>query len=372
MDLFFYGTLRHLPLLKTVLAEGFDRVTLTDASLPNHQARAIAGQDFPMIVEMDGQAEGLLCQGLSEDDVARLNYYEGGFNYELRDVLVETNTGAQPAQVYFPIEPHWGDNGPWDFPKWVAKNAALTDQAAPEVMSYFGVITAAQLEFMFPMIRARAAQQLAAAQEDRPLGPSGYSRADTQDNGAEITHKGFFIMKTADVAFRQYDGEMSASVKREVFVGSEASIVLPYDSVRDRVLLVEQFRAGPYVRGDKAPWMLEPIAGRVDAGETPEDAAHREGFEEANIRFKKLHPIAKCYASPGCNTEYFNIFLGECDLPDDIVGINGLDSEAEDIKSYLYSFDALMEMTESFQAANAPLVLAALWLAQNRKRLHSV
>ena len=34
------------------------------------------------------------------------------------------------------------------------------------------------------------------------------------------------------------------------------------------------------------------------------------------------------------------------------------------------SFDALMEMTESFQAANAPLVLAALWLARHRKRLH--
>ena len=29
-----------------------------------------------------------------------------------------------------------------------------------------------------------------------------------------------------------------------------------------------------------------------------------------------------------------------------------------------------MEKTESFQAANAPLVLAALWLARHRKRLH--
>jgi hypothetical protein len=93
-------------------------------------------------------------------------------------------------------------------------------------------------------------------------------------------------------------------------------------------------------------------------------------LEEANLSFQELHPIAKCYASPGCNTEYFNIFLGITDLPDDITGVNGLDSEAEDIKSYLYSFDALMEMTESFQAANAPLVLSALWLARHRKRLH--
>lgn len=370
MDLFFYGTLRHMPLLKIVLGERFEAIALHEATLSGHQARAIVGEDFPMIVEMDGRAEGLFCAGLSDEDVARLNYYEGGFNYELRDVTVETATGPLPAQVYFPIEHIWQDNGLWSLEKWEAKHAAVTDIAAVEVMSYFGIIDANQLEFMFPMIRARAHAQLTAASEERVIGPSGFGRDDTHHVGDEVTHKGFFIMKTSKVAFRQYDCEMSRPVKREVFVGGEASIVLPYDPKRDRVLLVEQFRAGPYVRGDKAPWMLEPIAGRVDPGETPEETAHREGREEANLTFETLHPVAKCYASPGCNTEYFNIFLGIADLPDDVTGVNGLDSEAEDIKSYLYSFDDLMEMTESFQAANAPLVLAALWLARHRKRLH--
>ena len=32
-----------------------------------------------------------------------------------------------------------------------------------------------------------------------------------------------------------------------------------------KVLLVEQFRAGPMGRGDPQPWMLEAIAGRIDA-----------------------------------------------------------------------------------------------------------
>ena len=370
MDLFFYGTLRHMPLLRIVLADRFSQIELHEASLKGYQARAIEGRDFPMIDQMEGAANGLLCRGLSDEDVARLNYYEGGFSYELRDVTVATDTGEMAAQVYFPIDASWRDAGVWSLEKWQASHGALTEIAAREVMSYFGIIDTAQLEFMFPMIRARATAQLMAAQEPRVQGPSGFGRGDTEHLSDEVTHKGFFIMKTSEVAFRQYDGQMSRPVKREVFVGGEAAIVLPYDPKRDRVLLIEQFRAGPYARGDKAPWMLEPIAGRVDPGETPEETAHREGREEANLTFKSLHQVAKCYASPGCNTEYFHIFLGETDLPDDITGVNGLDSEAEDIKSYLYSFDELMEMTESFQAANAPLVLAALWLARHRKRLH--
>ena len=370
MDLFFYGTLRYAPLLRVVLGASYEKIAPVPAVLQGHQPRAILGENFPMIVPMEGQTNGMLCRGLSPEDVARVNFYEGGYNYELREVTVETDDGPTQTLAYFAMDANWRDNGLWKLAEWEPAHGELVACAAEEVMSYFGIISAAQLEFMFPMIRARASAKLTAAKEKRVLGPSGYSRADTQTLNIETNHKGFFILNTAEVSYRQYDGTMSPAVNREVFVGTEASIVLPYDPVRDRVLLVEQFRAGPFVRGDKAPWMLEPIAGRVNPGETPEEAAHREGFEETNLTFSDLHTVAKVYASPGCNTEYFNIFLGITDLPDDIVGVSGLESEAEDIRSYLYSFDELMEMTDSYQAANAPLVLAALWLSRHRKRLH--
>lgn len=369
MDLFFYGTLRHLPLLHCVL--GASSAKLLPARLQGFQARAIKGEDFPTIVEMDGEAEGVLCQGLSEEDVARLNFYEGGFNYELRDVALGIGGEKTTAQVYFPLEASWQDNGPWSLDHWVAEFGDLATEAAGEVMSHFGEISAEKLEFMFPMIRARAAARLAASSEAYAESPSGFGRQDTDNQGDSISHRGFFLMKTSKVAFRQYDGAMSAPVAREVFVGGDAAIVLPYDPKRDRVLLIEQFRAGPYVRGDQKPWMLEPIAGRIDPGETPEATARREGLEEANLSYDKLHAVSKCYASPGCNTEFFHIFVAEADLPDDITGISGLESEAEDIKSYLFSYDTLMEMVDRFAAANAPLVLAALWLARHRETLRS-
>ena len=117
--------------------------------------------------------------------------------------------------------------------------------------------------------------------------------------------------------------------------------------------------------------MLEPIAGRVDAGETCEETAYREALEEAGLTLEALHEVAHCYASPGCSTEYFDIYVGICDLPDDVTGICGVKEEAEDIRSYLFSFDELMGMVDGMQAVNAPLVLAGLWLARHRERLRA-
>ncbi len=52
-----------------------------------------------------------------------------------------------------------------------------------------------------------------------------------------------------------------------MFIASaDAVTVLPYDPVRDRVLLIEQYRFGVHMRGDPRPWVLEPVAGRIDAG----------------------------------------------------------------------------------------------------------
>ncbi|MDC0737225.1 NUDIX domain-containing protein [Cognatishimia sp. SS12] len=369
--LFFYGTLRHLPLLEIVLGRSVSPSEIAAASLDGYAALALADADYPVLIPVQGaRAEGLLLKGVSEADMQRLAFYEGG--YSLAPVDVTTAHGPQRAEAFLPNQSEPTTEGPWDFGNWRASHAPRAVFAAEEEMSYFGQIDAATLAMRAPMIRVRAAAKVNAMMRNDAFSPSGFRRTDTEAIGLTRPFTNFFSVETHEVAFRQYDGAMSAPVSREVFAASDASIVLPYDPRRDRVLLIEQFRPGPYARGDEKPWMLEPIAGRVDPGETPEETAHREAREEAGLSLSKLHSVARCYASPGCSTEYFNIFVGEADLPDDVTGVAGLDAEAEDIKSYLYSFDRLMEMVEGFEAANAPLVLAALWLARSRDRLRAV
>ncbi len=77
----------------------------------------------------------------------------------------------------------------------------------------------------------------------------------------------FFAVEEYDLSYRRFDGSFSKPVNRAAFVSGDAVTVLPYDPLRDRVLLIEQFRIGPMARGDAQPWLLEAIAGRVDPGE---------------------------------------------------------------------------------------------------------
>ena len=172
----------------------------------------------------------------------------------------------------------------------------------------------------------------------------------------------FFRFEQLEVDHRRFDGNRAEGLRREVMVGADAALVLPYDESRDRLLLVEQFRLGPARRGDPQPWILEPVAGLVDAGETPDQAAHREGQEEAALRFSDLVPMFAGYASPGNATDFFYAYLGLCDLPDDHATSGGLESEQEDLKLHLLPFEKAMRLIESGEANAMPLISMLLWL----------
>ena len=162
---------------------------------------------------------------------------------------------------------------------------------------------------------------------------------------------------------------MSPEIEREGFLGGDAVTVLPYDPVRDRVMVIEQFRFSPFMRGDPLPWVLEPVAGRIDPGETPEQTAQRELVEEAGVSVKDLHHVANYYPSPSCFSEYIYSYIGICDLPDEAAGLGGLETEAEDIRSHILSFDRAFELVFDGEADAAPLIISLMWLARERARL---
>lgn len=373
--MFFYGTLCHRPLLDVVLgAESTCRVS--PESLSGHVAYWVENQPFPMISSggKDDVAAGLLVQDLSDKDVARLNFYEGGFDYALKDVTVQLDADGTSVstQVYFPAPGLWTPGAPWDLAAWDARFGAMTVEAAKEVMDLYGQVTPEEIAWRFPMIRTRAASTLRARHAPAPTTlrtDFGLQDVDVQEKRRPYAK--FFTMEEQVLSFRKYSGDMSDVVDRAAFVGGDAVIVLPYDPVRDRVLLVEQFRMGPLVRGDQYPWTLEPIAGRIDGGEVPEESARREAMEEAGLELDRLIPLTPNYPSPGASTEFFYPFVALCDLPDDAGGIGGVESEAEDIRSHVIPFDQLMDLISSGEANCGPLVLAGWWLAAHRQELRA-
>lgn len=364
--LFFFGTLRHLPLLEVVLGRSVDAQTVVPACLPHHEACAVAEELFPALVPARGsEAEGVIVEGLSDQDLERLNYYEGGFDYDLTSVTLAD--GSQ-ARVYVCAPYRWTPTDPWCFEEWVRNWSDMSCRSAREVMGYFGARDREEVGRMLPQIRTRAwARTLA---QGYRAGQGTLDGSVILDREARV-YAGFFALDEVTLRHARFDGSMSPAVERSYLVGTDAALVLPYDPVRDRVMLVEQVRVGPLGRRDPELWQLEPIAGRVDPGEIPEDTARREAREEARLTLTTLECVARSYASPGSTTDYFHIFVGLAELPDGSAGVAGNENEAEDIRSHLVSYDRFIEMAERQNLANTPLVLLAYWLAHHRKRLRS-
>ncbi len=374
INVFLYGTLRHPALLELVAGKSWRALAPEAARLEGHRVVWADGHSFPLIEVAAGQScDGLILRDVEGEVLERLNHYELGFGYDLREVSVRSDAGVETAHVYFPQPGLWQAGAPWSLADWVRDFWPLTRYSAREVMGYIGVLSGAQIADRYKMILTRAAASLLAENERTPTEyRCEKGREDVDLLAQEVSHAGYFLLKTLQLRHMRFDGEMSGEMEREVFVAGDAATVLPYDPLRDRVMVIEQIRMGAYVRGDRHPWLLEPIAGRIDGFETPESTAHRETEEEAGLQLHRLEPIARYYASPGYSTEMFHSFVGITDLPDAAAGLGGVADEQEDIRSHVLSFDAAMRLIETGEANDAPLVVSLLWLAKERERLRAM
>ena len=311
-------------------------------------------------------AEGLL---LAPDATqrARLDAYEALFDYRPEAFEVLCGGVAVPALIYRAGPNGWQGGPAWDIDSWARDWAALRMGAAAEVMALWPDLCPALMAQRYPMIeravdaRLRAAKQPAPARLRRAAQPEDVASARTRRPYAR-----FFGVQEDDLQFRAFNGGQSEQVTRAGFVMGDAVTLLPYDPARDLVLLVEQFRYGAWLRGDPNPWSLEPIAGRIDPGETPEQAARREAMEEARLTLGALHPIGGHYPSPAAVTEYLYAFIGLTDLGPQHEGVAGLASEAEDIRAHVLPFARLMRLIAQGEVQNGPLLLSAWWLAAHR------
>ncbi|MCE0503730.1 gamma-glutamylcyclotransferase [Roseivivax sp. GX 12232] len=364
---FLFGTLRHAPLLTAVAGR---EVAVTPARLPGRAAHWVAGAAYPVLIESPGAAEGQLVT-LDAEAARRVDYYEEGFGYLPQDLEVETEAGRCLARVYVPAEiPETG--APFEIADWSARWGAIATSAAEEIMARFGHEDASAAHALWPVFAARGW----AREMGRDPAPAAL-RTDMGERGApevkfrEGGHDGFFRLRRFDVRFPQYQGGQSRTVTREAFCAFDAALVLPYDPVTDQVLLIEQFRYGPLMRDDPRPWVLEPVAGLVDAGEPPIETARREALEEAHLELSDIRPMLKVYASPGYSSEFFHCFLGLADLDGRGVVHAGLDQENEDIRSHVLPFEEALGHVESGEINAGPLAMMLLWLARERAGLRA-
>ena len=365
-DFFFYGTLCHAPLLQVVVGRD---VPVAPAVAEGFAAYWADGAAYPLLMPLaGGRAEGVLARGLSAAEADRVAFYESGFGCDAQGTAVQVAGGQVTARMFRAVDPvHSG--AVWMLSDWVARFGAAAVATAGDFMAQFGVADSGAVAARYGSMMVRGASRVRAGQAAPVSLRFEAGPGDVAVGAARQPYACFFAVEEYDLAFRRFDGTMSPQVTRAVFISGDAVTVLPYDPVRDRVLVIEQFRAGPYARGDGQPWLIEAIAGRIDPGEGPEDCARREAVEEAGLALEALLPVAQYYPSPGGVSEYLYSYVALVDLPDAAAGVFGVEGEAEDIRGHLIGFDDLMALVGSGEVANAPLILTALWLQRERARL---
>ncbi|NIY47804.1 ADP-ribose diphosphatase [Cedecea colo] len=195
------------------------------------------------------------------------------------------------------------------------------------------------------------------------------AKNDVEIIARETLYRGFFSLDLYRFRHRLFNGEMSGEVRREIFERGHAAVLLPYDPVRDEVVLIEQIRIAAYDTSD-TPWLLELIAGMIEEGESVEDVARREAVEEAGLLVGRTKAVLSYLASPGGTSERSSILVGEVDATT-AEGIHGLVDENEDIRVHVVSREKAYQLVEEGYIDNAASVIALQWLQLHYEKLRN-
>lgn len=177
-------------------------------------------------------------------------------------------------------------------------------------------------------------------------------------------YDGFFKIDCIKFQHSLFQGGTSPVIYRELFGRGQAVVILLYDLSAQVVVLVEQCRAGALMHALKNAnnaWLLEPVAGMIDAGETPYDACVRECQEEAGINLSEFDFIYRFYPSPGGSDEILHLYSAQIDsrlLPD----YAGLAGDHEDIRVVKLPFAEAKQRLLAAEFNVASTIIGLQWL----------
>jgi ADP-ribose pyrophosphatase len=176
----------------------------------------------------------------------------------------------------------------------------------------------------------------------------------------------YFRLDEYSLSHELFGGGDSPVFTREIFERGSVVAVLPYDSERRKVVLIEQFRAGA-IEDPDGPWLIESVAGVIEPGESTQQVALRECVEEAGCEIRQLEIISQYYVSPGGTSEHCSVYCGLVDS-DGVAGIHGLADENEDIRVMVVDTEEAFAWVRSGRIRSSATIIALQWLELNQAR----
>jgi ADP-ribose pyrophosphatase len=178
---------------------------------------------------------------------------------------------------------------------------------------------------------------------------------------------GFFRIEKFRLRHSLFAGGMSQPLYRELLDRGQTVAVLPYDPLRDEVVLIEQFRIGA-LQAKGGAWLWEIVAGIVETGESRDAVAYRETMEETGCHVRELLPVTGFLVSPGSCSEWMELYCAWVDATA-VEKICGVAEEGEDIRVFSVSYEEAMRALQDGRINSAAPMIALQWLALNRDSL---
>jgi ADP-ribose pyrophosphatase len=182
----------------------------------------------------------------------------------------------------------------------------------------------------------------------------------------DTVYRGFLTLERYRLRHESFHGGWCEPVVREQLSGLGAASVLPYDPVRDEVVLIEEFRTGA-LADPGSPWLLEVVSGYREHGESAEQVIRREAMEEAGLELGEVEAIGGFYVSPGISTERIELFCARVDSGA-AGGIHGMAEEGEETRVVVLPAQQAIGEVFGRIDSTGPIILMQ-WLAANRERL---
>ena len=145
-----------------------------------------------------------------------------------------------------------------------------------------------------------------------------------------VAYKGFYELRRLTVEHDRFAGGSTGPLVREVLHRSDVAAALLHDPVTDQVVMIEQYRAGAHLAG-VGSLLLDIVAGRIEAGQTPLATITREIAEESGLMLISIEPIGTYLTAPHLSDEQVYLYCATVDASQ-VAGCHGLAHEGEDIR----------------------------------------
>jgi len=160
---FFYGSLMDLELLEAVIDRQASHLFFRPGWLTGYVAETAHGYTFPTLVKQAGsRVDGLITHGLTDDDVARIAYFEDT-EYAPATLDVTTTETDIAAQVFMATTTLNSSGERWSFDHWRRHHKPLLVAVTRKVMSeHYGTTPFEEIDAHWHRIKAELEAQMSA------------------------------------------------------------------------------------------------------------------------------------------------------------------------------------------------------------------